>query len=483
MDSSTMQSWSSTVCRWWLPLALMTFPALFQGTALADEPTARARTRNLCPLPSLPAAAAADHPNILLIAIDTLRADHLGFLGHERSVSPNLDHLAADSLVWERAVAAAPWTTPSFASLWTGRHPAELGFEREPIRLPPEIPTLGEELSRRGYTTVGVISHFFLGNKFGFHRGFDFWNQEAAGGHAKISSNQVTDLALECLGNLARRPAPFFLFVHYFDPHYDYLAHEEFPFYEGYEGKITSRGDNFEVLRKMARAKELTAEDLQYLRDLYDSEIAFTDAAIGRLLTALRSHRLYQDTLIVFVADHGEMFAERTGRWIGHTQFLYDSLIRVPLVIKLPGAEAPKGRIHQPVSLVDILPTLLAEIDDETASPRSLLAKGEPGKPGVERPVFSQTRRWRKLDTVIHQGWKLIADRRNGELELYDLARDPRELENRGGAEPARRDALLALLDAWNRYNQRELAKLQGVEVPELSEEEIQKLRSLGYIQ
>lgn len=439
------------------------------------------QTSARCLLPPPSQEMARDAPNIVLIAADTLRADHLGFLGHTRPVSPHLDRLASESLVWERAIAAAPWTTPSFASLWTGRHPAELGFDREPIKLPPEIPTLGEELSQRGYTTVGVISHFFLGTKFGFDRGFDFWNQEAAGGHDKVSSPQVTELALECLDALAERPAPFFLLAHYFDPHYDYLGHDEFPFHEGYEGSIESHDDNFETLRKLARSRDLSPEDLGHLRDLYDSEIAFTDAAIGRLLDALRSRDLYQDTLIVFVADHGEMFAERTGRWIGHTQFLYDALIHVPLVIKLPGAEPPKGRIRQTVSLVDLLPTLLAQLDPGEPSSRSLLP--HPGEGATDRPVFSQTRRWRQLDAVIHGGWKLIHDRRRGELELYDLAKDPLELDNRAGAQPARRDALRALLETWDRYNQRELARLEGVEVPALSQDEIEKLRSLGYIQ
>lgn len=451
-------------------------PAFAFGTPVEHEASPPAS----CPLPDVPGReAASGSPNVVMIVVDTLRADHLGFLGHDRSTSPHLDRLAQESLIYERAIAPAPWTTPSVAGLVTGKHPAELGFDEDPIMLPIRVSTLAEHLLNRGYDTAGIVSHFFLGRKFRFHHGFHFWNQQAGVGHDTISSPHVTGVALACLDALAERPGPFFLFLHYFDPHYDYLGHDAHPFHVGYEGSVRSANDNFEDLRKLARADALSKEDYQHLRDLYDSEIAFTDAHIGRLIEALRAHEVYDDTLVVFVADHGEMFAERRGRWIGHTRYLYDEAVRVPLVMKLPGEKPRRGRIRQPVSLVDVLPTVLGLIDGETPTGRSLLAS----RRGEERPVFTQTRRWNQLDAVYLDGWKLIADRERDRYELYDLATDPGEKHDLSAAEPERRASMAKILDTWNRYNQREAAKLEGVEVPELTEEEIERLRSLGYIQ
>ncbi len=459
--------------------------ALIAGFAAASTEESAGRQpapSGSCGLPAYSDPAPEGLPNVLLIAVDTLRADRLGLYGHGRETSQHVDRLAQDALVFDHAIAPAPWTTPSFAGIFTGRHPGELGIGYDPLPLPDQVPTWAEELKSRGYATAGIVSHFFIGTKYRFQRGFDFWNQRHSGGHATVSSDGVSTLALDCLNSLHQSGRPFFLFAHFFDPHYDYLSHYEFPFYKGYKGELHSGGDNFEELRAMARKGELTEEDRKYLLDLYDSEIAFTDSRIGLLLEALRAKKLYDDTMIIFLADHGEMFGQRKDRWVGHTQFLFEELVRVPLIIKLPKRDGSpqNGRVGETVSLVDLMPSVLQRIDPSYEAPKTLWPNADLQAP--EHLVFSQTRRWRELDAVYEGTWKLVLDRKTGRPLLYDLESDPAEQRNVAGEQPERLERMREHLDLWQKAAQLKASQLAGRAAPELSEEELDKLRSLGYI-
>ncbi len=453
-------------------------PSAFAG-AKKNEPG----KENLCRLPEISTPTQKGLPNVVILAVDTLRADRLSLYGHDRETSPNLDRLGRDSLVFDRAIAPAPWTTPSFAGVFTGRHPGELGIGFDPLPLPEEIPTLAEELSSRGYATAGIVSHFFIGTKYKFNRGFGFWDQRYAGGHATVSSDGVSGLASDCLDVLVETDRPFFLFAHFFDPHYDYLEHQSFPFSEGYEGELHSGGDNFEELRSMAKTGQLTAQDREYLFDLYDSEVAFTDSRIGLLIDKLRDAGVYDDTLIIFVADHGEMFGERNDRWIGHTQFLFDELIRIPLVVKLPHAEGqpPRiGRIEKTVSLVDLMPSTLKLIDPSYSASRSVFPDSKGNLSDL--PVFSQTRRWRDLDAMYEGPWKLVYDRKTHRPLLYNLETDPGERRNVAQDHPKRLAKMREELDLWKKALGVGASKVSGQVAPTLTGEEMEKLRSLGYI-
>ena len=470
------------MCRWLIPTLILTFVSA-SLPALGSSDPKELREQNRCPLSVDREPAIEGLPNVLILAADTLRADRLGLYGHSRTTTKNLDLLAEDSLVFDRAISPAPWTTPSFAGIFTGRHPGELGIRGEPMPLPSEVPTWAEELSRRGYATAGIVSHIFVGTHYSFDRGFDFWDQRHSGGHATVSSEQVSNLAVECLDTLQQTGRPFFLFAHFFDPHYDYRAHSAFPFFEGYEGELHSGGDNFEELRNMAKAGHLGEEDQAYLFDLYDSEIAFTDSHIGRVLDALKEKGLYDETLIIFLADHGEMFGERNGRWIGHTQFLFDELVHVPLIVKLPKKEGrpPRiARIEQTVSLVDLMPGVLRWLDPTYPTSRSLLPDSSGKIP--EFPVFSQTRRWKELDAIYEGSWKLVFDRKTSRPLLYDLSKDPKEQNNVARDNPEKLAHLQEQLDLWDKGVRVEAAKLVGQVAPVLTDGEVEKLRSLGYI-
>ncbi len=433
-----------------------------------------------CPLPEIGDRPPAQGPNVLLIAVDTLRADRLGFMGHDRDTSPHLDALAVDSLVFEHAIAPAPWTTPSMAGLFTGLPPAALGIGSRPIPLPTEAETVAELLQKRGYLTAGIASHFYIGKKYGFDRGFDVWDETAAGGHEDISSPWVTGLAGNCLRELSEQNRPFFLFAHYFDPHYDYLEHRSHPFSGPYEGPARSRDDNFEDLRFLAEKGRLSEQDLGHLMDLYDSEIAFTDEHVGRLVGRLKQLGIYDSTLIVFVADHGEMFGERH-RWIGHTKYLYEELIHVPLMIKPAGPASSGRRIGSTVSTLAVLPTILQQVGSELPMARSLIDVGEEQE--QEPPVvFSQTRRWRNEDAVYQGDWKLLHDGQTYQYRLFNLREDPGETTDHGRA---RRQTLIAMrnaLEAWQAEVDATAAGLKNRSAPELSAEEQERLRALGYI-
>ena len=436
----------------------------------------------LCPVgdQAPPSETGKRSPNIVLIAVDTLRADRLGLYGHSRPTSKALDRLAGHAWVYDHAVSPAPWTTPSFAAILTGRSPGSLGLTERPIPLPREVETLAEGLKNRGYATAGIVSHLFVGRQYGFDRGFDFWDQRHAGGHTYVSSAAVADLGTACLGSLASTGKPFFLFAHFFDPHYDFIAHPEHAFGEPYEGPLKVGNDNFEQLRQLARRGMLSAADRRHLFDLYDSEIAYTDAHIGRLLRELERRGLYDDTVVVMVADHGEMLGERDGRAIGHTQYLYEELIRVPFLLKLPGAEPPHGRVPDVVGLVDLTPTLLMLAGAPGPAPsRSLIPDG--GGRVARRQVFSQTRRWRRLDAIYEGSWKLIVDQSSGRRLLFDLSRDPLERKSLRRREPARVVRMEKALEAHLARQRRDAAALADRAEPALTPEQLKALKALGY--
>jgi arylsulfatase A-like enzyme len=462
--------------------------------------------------------------NVLLVVIDTLGAEHVSCLGPSIGppTTPALDRLAAGGVLFDRAYSPAPWTQPAVASLFTGEMPSSHRVLRLFDRLDPAETTLAERLAGRGFATAGVVSHELLDSRYGFDQGFAHFDASAAGGHRTVSSPEVTAKALGWLdrwlgGGEAREGAggrpPFFLFVHYFDPHYVYLHHERFSRTRGYGGPLTP-GMDIWALRD-ARAA-LTPADVGYLRDLYREEVAFTDFHLGRLLAGLRQRGLERDTLVVVTADHGEELM-RHG-WIGHTRTLYDELLRVPLVVSLPGRIAPR-RVEEPVSLVDLVPTLLelsgraeqpAEVEEGRPAGISLvpaLTGGAP--PPADRDLFAEVSFATRADdpakfaektafktAVLSGPWKLVHDLAGGSWQLYDRRSDPEELHDlapaagapaAGGAdggesEPATR-ALRRLqrrLAAWER--ERGGAPDRATSAVDPSAEELERLRALGYL-
>jgi arylsulfatase A-like enzyme len=434
-------------------------------------------------------------PNVVLIVVDTLRVDRLSCYGNPRPTTPHLDALAAQGVRYSRAHSQAPWTTPSIAALLTSQYPSVLGIREEPDALADHWELLPEVLKENGYATGAVISHYFLDSKWNFDQGFDSFDESNIRGHAEMTSPGVTASALAFVRQHQREP--FFLFVHYFDPHYNYLDHPEFPFTATtppYDGPVHS-GMVYTDLE--ALAPELGPRDRDYLLALYDSEIAFTDRAIGDLLAGLEKLGLTEDTLIVFTADHGEEFLERNT--IGHGGTLYEEQIHVPLLVRYPDyrptSESPRqpwpntdwrgSTLETPVALIDLFPTILDYLgvaSDVPLAGRSLLG-ATPNTEPPARVVFSETD-WGHYRAALNQGYKLIVRPTTGQRFFFDLSADPQEKHNLAARlaqtnNVANYLALKPALERWLEYLDSAAGKSETLE---LTEQERQQLRALGYL-
>jgi arylsulfatase A-like enzyme len=352
--------------------------------------------------------------NLLFICVDTLRPDHLGYSGHFRDTSPNIDELAREGLVFERCYSQAGWTLPAMATIFTGRYPKDHGATDFHRRLDHRLPTLASILSERGYDTRGYVSHVILTPRYGLAKGFrkfDYSVLNVGHPHDVATAEQLTDLAI---GDLDDIREPFFIWIHYFDPHFEYLVHEKWAHYG--------------------------TSDI----DRYDTEITHTDYQIGRLLQHLNMNGLEENTIVVFTSDHGEEFGEHGGQY---HYTLYEEVLRVPLVIRAPLLAA--GTNDSVVEQIDLLPTILSMLDikiDANLPGEDVLRGSSEGPVFVERdrpPPYRQ--RGVILDNnklaVIEMldPTTLPAESRGSHsrvtnvdpgLYLYDLSSDPGEVRN-----------------------------------------------------
>jgi arylsulfatase A-like enzyme len=397
-------------------------------------------------------------------------------------------------VLFRSAYSPAPWTQPAIASLLTGLMPSAHGLVHLFDRLDDGVDTLAEQLQRRGFDTSAVVSHTLLEPKYGFGQGFTDFDDSAADGHQAITSDKVTDNALGWLDGWKQRADhhPFFLFVHYFDPHYVYRHHERFDRTSGYQGPL-KQGMGIWELRD-ARAT-LTQADVAFLVGLYREEVAFTDFHLGRLLDGLLARGLSERTLVVVAADHGEEFMNHG--WIGHTRTLYDELLHVPLVVALPATIAPRT-VDAPVSLLDVVPTLLA-LSRKPAPPPTgggvSLAGVLAGKasPPAARDLFAEVSFLSGPDEPQHLAQKtayktavlegplrLIHDLAAGSWEMFDRTTDPEEHHDLFARHPARPRLQRQLL-AWERKRDAGgVAGRPGALTP--TAEDLARLRALGYL-
>ncbi|HEY6321453.1 MAG TPA: sulfatase, partial [Thermoanaerobaculia bacterium] len=320
-----------------------------------------------------PAVAPLPSPsNILLITVDTLRADHLSSYGYPRRTTPNLDRLAAEGVRFDQTAVQWPKTTPSFASMFTATYSKDNDIVRRVgIPVSCRFEMLAKVLKRRGYSTQAVVSNGALGSEFNFDQGFDTYVETwKLTSHAGANPNQaeaVTRLAiglLDGLGRDARAGRPWFLWVHYIDPHFPYLP----------PGKWRDRfqGDRFadrsrkvpisdrpkQQMGGIGREQVLDGrDDLAFYVARYDAAVAYADAQIGELLAEMRRRGLLGRTLTAFTSDHGESLGEHA-YYFDHGRFGFQTCLRVPLILHYPGVLAARVD-RQPVELLDLAPTLL----------------------------------------------------------------------------------------------------------------------------
>jgi len=412
-------------------------------------------------------------PDVILIVVDTLRRDCLGVYGNDGDLTPAADAFAADAVRYERAYSQAPWTTPSVGSLLASRYPQSLGISQRRSAVPEAPVLLPESLRDAGYDTGAVVSNLFCSTRWNFGQGFTFFDESPATGYEDVTSGEVTDRAIEFVDR--ERDQPFFLWVHYFDPHFLYRLHPEFVPPSDYEGRINDELPYQKL--DLLQEKGLTDADIAELRRRYDSEVAYTDHEVGRLLDHLRARGLYDDALIVFTSDHGEAFLEHGV--LGHGRSLQQELVHVPLLMKIPGV-AP-GVVESTVQLVDVAPTVLTRLGLPEPSTgtvgRSLLAGADETE---SAPAFFSTLLGGDTRGVVTAGLKLIEHMPTGRRQLYDLDEDPAEARNLAEEQPETVETLTVLLDAW--ADQVREGQEQAVEL-DLTEAERERLEALGYVQ
>ena len=395
--------------------------------------------------------------NVVIITSDTTRADHIGCYGNRSVETPVIDKLAREGILFSQAVTPSPNTMPAHSSLLTGLYPFRHGVRANgTFRLDGQVTTLAERLKAKGYRTGAVISAFVLDSRFGLDQGFDLYHDDLTKG-MQYSPHMYRERAAE----LTNEPAaawlrengdqPFFLWVHYFDPHAVYMPPEPFR--------------------------------TRYAYDLYDGEIAYVDSQIGALLDQLDALGVRERTLVIYTSDHGEGLGEH-GEF-SHSLLIYDATMHIPLIVHAPQA-LPQGKvIDQQCSLVDVVPTVLALLGEPV--PKDLDGVNLCAPPVEEnRPVLIET-----IATMTLHGWApLLGVRRTNYKyilaptpETYDLRRDPRELENIHDASPEIVSELSGKLAQWLGQDPF-LAARKAVDLANLQadKESLRHLAALGYV-
>jgi arylsulfatase A-like enzyme len=442
--------------------------------------------------------AQASKGNILVIVIDTLRADHLPAYGYESGHTPNLDRFADDAIRFDQAFTNSSWTRPSFASILTGRLPSSHGVMAKSDALPDALTTLPEALKAKGYATGGYATNFNVAPYFNFHQGFDsyvFLEPEfvlgADDASAKLLLMQFVRQRIEKLraarGDVlpgtayqdaatvnaavtgwidAQPSAPWFLFVGYMDPHDPYFAHP-------YDGSGYAR----------AAHQHPDPSEAPALTKLYDGEISYWDAEFGKLVEQLEERGLYEDMTIVVTSDHGEEFNEHGGFWHGTT--LYDEQVRVPLFVKLPQSRRGGSVVRHWVQSIDLMPTVLKLAEVEV--PEGV--QGGDFFVGTDVVYAEESHEGNVLESVRHlegtDEHKLITANQGNPrglqpVELYRVDLDPGEQEDLAGSSPEQvRAATKALLEQRARAQQDAVA----ADSVALDEDVAAHLEAIGYME
>lgn len=396
--------------------------------------------------------------NVLLITLDTTRPDRLGCYGYAPALTPALDALAANGVLFEHALATVPLTTPSHTTILTGLHPPEHGLRINGTKtLDPSITTLAKVLHQAGYDTGAFIAAFVLDSKFGLDQGFDTYHDDLTGAYEQANKkslslyrpgNRVVDSSLQWLEN--RSTKPFFCWVHLYDPHEPYYAHEE-----------------------LAGTRFAGAAS-------YDGEIAFMDMQVKRLMHFLKSRRLSERTLVVAVGDHGEGLGDH--KEMEHGYMVYNTTMHVPLLFSLPDKVSLGRRVTTLVSLVDVMPTILdfLEIDPPATANGQSLKPALWGRTIAPRPAYGEADMlytdfgWCPLRSLTTPDWKYI---RTTRAELYDRRSDANERNNLADQKPE----ITAQLEAELAAIEEEMVAYKTKEVA-LSEEDKRDLAALGYV-
>jgi arylsulfatase A-like enzyme len=420
---------------------------------------------------------------VILVSIDTLRADHLGCYGYRRPTSPNVDAFSRDAVLFRQAIAQAPSTLSSHASILTSlippHHTASIANN---LALPSELITLAEVLRNQGYATASFNGGIQLDAAWGLDQGFDTYvsvKPRVAAAESLVGPKDgfahVVGLAQDWIAKNEGRP--FFLFLHTYEVHHPYTpeASDLAPFRGSYGGRLADR-ITVEVLRRINHRKlAVDDRDRQHIVDAYDGEIHSMDRAFGGFVAFLKAKRLYDSCLVVFTSDHGEEFGEH-GRMGWHSHSLFDEVLRVPLLVKLPSSRLAGTAVEGQVRGIDVAPTILAAL----GLPAPARFEGRDLLPSGGASATAPLEAFSSRDVVEPHAsvalrtpeWKFYDGR------LYDLARDKKETEDvapqRGAVARRMRERVMAVVAGGPSPAKRPVRP---------GDELLERLRSLGYVE
>lgn len=447
-----------------------------------------------------PQAATPGRPSVILVSIDTLRADHLGCYGYERAVSPVIDRLAASGTLFLNDLSTSSWTLPAHMSMLTSLYPSfhkmEKGGRLGSVRLDDSETTLAELLRAAGWTTIGMVAHPFLSGKWGFDAGFDVYRRYTTQAEAQ------TDRAILWLEwhqfqvNRGLQKPEFFFFLHYLDPHETYNPPAPYAtkYFPDYRGSLTPRDKMVTLFRQKPFANE---EDFRYVQSLYDGEINYTDAQLGRFFAKLAELARTDSTLIVLTSDHGEEFKEHGS--MGHKSSLYVEQTHVPLIFSFPKKIAAGRKVAVPVSAVDIMPTILDMLDRPPLAKaqglslvRYLRPEAGEAPQAAPRELFTEMgpigMKWEgsaHLKAIRSDRYELIVNYDDASKRLFDWRADPSQkndlyAEKKDSTEI---NALEARLDRFVRDGLAYNAEFRTKNEIEIDERTRERLRALGYME
>jgi arylsulfatase A-like enzyme len=495
-----------------LPFAFALFVISFY---LKQEPLVQTQHSQSSPL-------ASNRPNVILIVMDTVRADHLSLYGYEIDTSPKLKELSKEATLYMRAIAPSDMTLPTHASIFTGisakRHHAHL--DRPPFGLGRPLGdnfvTLAEVLFQSGYATLAVVSnHAYVSEEFGLAQGFEYFDQRAPtpffsnlafyhlrqsvcevaslftsphrSGTGYRSAGEINNVVFSLLNGRPKRDKPFFLFINYMDAHWPYIPPSPFDrLLPGKDFKFTTKRYTGLVAEVMKLERKVTKKERNHLVSQYDGGIAYLDSEIGNLFTKLKELNLFENTLLIITSDHGESFGRRN--FVGHIVSAYQDQIHVPLIIKHPNTN-DRALVQNFVSLVDLVPTVLAVLGypiPDNLDGKSLLTRPSENS----RPIIAESYpgsflwnlhpRFHRQERAIFQGpYKLIVSTA-GKRELYDLSDDPNEKMDLFGENSEIGKKLETKMSQWAKSA--ESAEIEAASASKLDTETINRLKSLGYV-
>lgn len=473
------------------------------------------------PFPENIRASRAKLPNVLLIVLDTVRADHMSCYGYHRKTTPNIDEFVRSARLYQKVLSPSFWTVPSHASLFTGLPASAHGANWPNPFLHQQFDVLPEQLRAEGYQTVGLSCNgAFVTPHRGFARGFDlFWNP--ANKERTLSYEFLRRLGVDmerddfwsAATNMHRRlgkwfredyqpDKPFFIFLNYIEAHFPYRPPLPSPIWSKFEA--WNKWDNFPVNKMLeytlAGSNALSTLDISQMQTLYDEEILYLDRKVKELLDFLQTNGLDENTLIIITSDHGEHFGEH--HLLGHWQYVYEPLVRVPLIVRYQDRFAP-GTEERLVQSHDIYPTILqlANVPWQPKAAhncRSLLGQDrqEPRTAVSEMvmtwldPIVQIQHRFPEMDLVrltgptraIQVGDQKLIVHADGAKELYDLETDPRELKNYASERSGTVKILAKNLNDWlSSFNQYQPTSIRGENDLHIPSNELKAIKTLGY--